>query len=85
MYVFGKKKNIEFSIFLGRKMEDIQPIKSFEELQSSDISTFPQANLKFPKPKGCTLTFKRSNDGKISIKKEEKSTAKTLVCHDMKG
>ena len=41
-------------------MEDIQPIISFEELQSADISTFPQANLKFPKAKGCTLTFKRS-------------------------
>ena len=66
-------------------MEDVQPIKSFEDLQNTDIKTYPTARLKYPKQGGNILSIKRTNDGHINLKKEEKSTSKTLVCHDMKG
>ena len=59
-------------------MEDVLPIKSWADLQTTNLNAYPAAKLKYPKKRGSTLSLRRTNDGKIKIKKEEKSTAKTL-------
>ena len=59
-------------------MEDVLPIKSWADLQTTNLNAYPTAKLKHPKKRGSTLSLRRTNDGKIKIKKEEKSTAKTL-------
>ena len=59
-------------------MEDVLPIRSWVDLQTTNLNAYPTAKLKHPKKRGSTLSLRRTNDGKITIKKEEKSTAKTL-------